>query len=67
MKINAYSDNMVQCESMMMGVATNIVAARPILSSIASNTNHCHPADSIFDTDNFFYLMLFVQVSEGMA
>ena len=51
-------------ESMMMGVATNIVAVRPILSSIAS---HCHPADSIFDTDNFLYLMLFVQVSVGMA
>ena len=48
--------DMVLCESMMMGVATNIVAARPILSSIASNSNHYHPADSIFDTDNFFYL-----------
>ena len=43
---------MVQCESMMMGMATNIVAMWPILSSIASNSNHCHPADSIFDTDN---------------
>ena len=53
----------------MTGVATNIVAARPILSSIASNSNHCqcHPADNIFDTDNFFYLMLFVQVSVGMV
>ena len=51
----------------MMGMATNIVAVQPILSSIASNSNHCHPADNIFDTDNFFYLMLFVQVSVGMA
>ena len=33
------------CESLMMGVATNIVAARPTLSSIASNSTHCHPAD----------------------
>ena len=36
MKINAYDDDdMVLCESMMMGVATNIVAARPTLSSIS--------------------------------
>ena len=35
MKINAYGDIMVLCESMMMGVATNIVAARPILSSVS--------------------------------
>ena len=35
-KINAYVDNiMVLCESTMMGVATNIVAARPTLSSIS--------------------------------
>ena len=33
-KINAYGD-MVLCESMMMGVATNIVAVRPTLSSIS--------------------------------
>ena len=49
-KINAYGD-MVLCESMMMGVATNIVAARPTLSSIASNSSHCHPADGVFDTN----------------
>ena len=36
---------MVLWESMMMGVATNIVAARPTLTSIASNSSHCHPAD----------------------
>ena len=49
-KINAYGD-MVLCESTMMGVATNIVAARPTFSSnIASNSSHCHPADSVFDT-----------------
>ena len=29
----------------MMGVATNIVGAQPTLSSIASNSTHCHPAD----------------------
>ena len=29
-KINAY-DDMVLCESVMMGMATNIVAARPVL------------------------------------
>ena len=28
-----------------MGVATNIVAVWPTLSSIASNSTHCHPAD----------------------
>ena len=33
-KINAYGD-MVLCESTMMGVATNIVAVRPTLSSIS--------------------------------
>ena len=32
-KINAYGD-MVLCESTMMGVATNFVAARATLSSI---------------------------------
>ena len=37
------------CKSMMMGVATNIVAARPTL--LESNSSHCHPADSIFDTN----------------
>ena len=42
---------MVLCESMMMGMATNIVAGRPTLSSIASNSSHCHPADSVFDTN----------------
>ena len=45
-KINAYGD-MVLCESMMMGVATTIVAAWPTLSSIASNSSHCHPADTV--------------------
>ena len=34
MKINAY-DDMVLCESMMMGVAINVVAARPTLSSVS--------------------------------
>ena len=34
MKINAY-DDMALCESMMMGVATNIVAAWPTLSSVS--------------------------------
>ena len=42
---------MVLCESMMMGMATNIVAAWPTLSTIASNSSHCHPADSVFDTN----------------
>ena len=49
-KINAYGD-MVLCESMMMGVATNIVAVWLTLSSMASNSSHCHPADSVFDTN----------------
>ena len=57
--------DMVLCESMMMGVATNIVAARPILSSIASNSSHYHPADRCL-TLIFFYLMLFIQVSVGI-
>ena len=36
----------------MMGVAINIVAARPTLSSISKQySSHCHPADSIFDTN----------------
>ena len=48
-----------------MGVATNIVAAR-LTPLLASNSSHCHPADSVFDT-NIFYLVLFVQVSVGMA
>ena len=38
----------VICESMMMGMATNIMAARPVL---ASNSNRCHPADGVFDTN----------------
>ena len=42
----------VICESMMMGVATNIVAARPTLSSISKQySSHCRPADSVFDTN----------------
>ena len=57
--------DMVLCEVMMMGVATNIVAARPTLSSIVSNSSHCHPADRC-STLIFFYLMLFVQVSVGI-
>ena len=57
---------MVLCESMMMGVATNIVAARPTLSSMASNSSHCHPADRC-STLIFFYFMLFVQVSVGIT
>ena len=35
------------CESMMMGVATNIVAARPTLPIVSK----LHLADSIFDTN----------------
>ena len=36
----------------MMGVATNIVAARPTLSSVSKQQySHCHPADSVFDTN----------------
>ena len=50
----------VICEFMMMGVATNIVAARPTLSSIGS---YCYLADGLFDTN----ILLFVQVSVGMA
>ena len=48
------SNDMVlyECESMMMGVATNVVAVRQtLISSIVSNNSHCHPADSIFDTN----------------
>ena len=41
---------MVMCKSMMMGVATNIVAAWPTLPSVSSNSSHCHPADSVFNT-----------------
>ena len=41
----------------IMGIATNIVAAQPTLSSVSSNS-HCHPADSVFDT-NILYLVLF--------
>ena len=52
MKINAYSNNiMVLCESMMMGMATNVVAVRPTLSSIASNSSYCYSVDSVFDTN----------------
>ena len=40
-------------ESMMMGMATNIVAAWPTLPILASNSSHCHPADSVFDTNIF--------------
>ena len=52
--------NMVMSESMMMGVVTNIVAAQPttvatVIQLIASSTLL------------FFYLMLFVQVSVGLA
>ena len=36
---------------MMMGVATNIVAAQLTLPNISSNSSHYHPADSIFDTN----------------
>ena len=40
-------------ESMMMGVATIIVAAQPTLPILASSNGHCHPADSVFDTNIF--------------
>ena len=50
MKINAYGD-VVLCESMMMGVATSIVAAPPTLSRLASSSSHCYPADSVLDTN----------------
>ena len=34
-----------------MGVATNIVATRPTLSSVSKQQySHYHPADSVFDT-----------------
>ena len=44
---------------MMMGMATNIVAARPTLPVVlACNSSHCHPADrsSVFDTNNIILL-----------
>ena len=46
------------CESMMMGAATNIVPVRPTLSSVSKQqySSHCHPADSIFDTNNIILL-----------
>ena len=45
---------MVICESMMMSVATNIIATRPTLPSISKQgfcSSHYHPADSIFNTN----------------
>ena len=50
----------------MMGVATNIVAVQLKFPVLASDSSHCHPAESV-STLIFFYLMLFVQVSVGMA
>ena len=48
------------CESMMMGVATNIVAARPTLSSIASKVP---TIIQLLRHVILFYLMLFVTVA----
>ena len=41
------------CESMMMAVATNIIDSTANTSHgvLISNSNHCHPADSVFDTN----------------
>ena len=48
----------------MMGVATNIVAARPILPSVSKQQWPCTFIQLIASsTLIFFYLMLFVQVS----
>ena len=35
----------------MMGVATNIVAVRLTFPLLASDSSHCHPADSVFNTN----------------
>ena len=50
----------VICEFMMMGMVTNVVAVRPTLSSISIQL-------IASSTLIFFYLMLFVHVSVGMA
>ena len=58
----------VICEYMMMGVATNIVAARPTLPSISKQRYIAIVIQLIaYLTLIFFYLMLFVLVSVGMA
>ena len=60
------------CKSMMMGAATNIVAA-PIIMDLqrgqyfpvlASNSIHCHPADSVFDTNNNNYYSISCYLSK---
>ena len=57
-----------ELESMMMGVATNIVAARPTLPSISKQHVVAIVIQLITSlTLIFFYLMLFVKVSVGMA
>ena len=48
-KINVFGD-MVLCECTMMGMATNM-AVQPTLPSVSKNSSHCHPADSVFDTN----------------
>jgi hypothetical protein len=34
-----------------MGVAQNIVEARPTFSVLVSNNRYCHPADGVFVTN----------------
>ena len=51
----------------MMGVATNIVAVRPILSSVSKQRTVATVIQLIVSsTLIFFYLMPFVQVSVGI-
>ena len=45
-----------------MGVATNIAAAQPTLSSIVSNSSHRHPDNSIFDTNILLYHAIYPRV-----
>ena len=51
-KINAYGD-MVLCESMTMGMATKSWQRDQYFPS---NSSHCHPADSVFDSSISCYL-----------
>ena len=57
----------VICESMMMGVATNVVAVRPTVPSISKQQWSIVIQLIASSTLIFFYHMLFVQVSVGMA
>ena len=58
-KINAYSDTM-RVHDDGRGYKHRGSAANTF-QHIASNSSHCHPADSVFDA-NILHLMLFVQV-----